>query len=161
MVVRFVKGAGRGKDLLVCERAGGSVTGSRFRAIHDLAHYAVETTFGLRDAFYGLVEKGWDIDTFDTPGAVKALDIPLEAGQTEFVVGLLEIELLNGGAYEDFVGQVEAMCRQNGTEPPAWLTADGAAAARMRFRSLLDDWGRVAAGAALELEFAAGGAGTS
>ena len=32
--------------------------------LHDLIHYVVETTLGYREAFFGLLAAGWDIQDF-------------------------------------------------------------------------------------------------
>ena len=61
-----------GGSVLRCVRADGSVTWQKqdrhaaFFALHDLTHFAVESTLGFRDGFFGLVAQGWDID--DTTG---------------------------------------------------------------------------------------------
>lgn len=34
---------------------------------HDLTHYTVETTFGYRHGFFGLIAGGWDISDFGAP----------------------------------------------------------------------------------------------
>ena len=55
---------------------------------HDLMHYAVETTLGFDEAFYGLVAAGRSIESFNSPRSGKAL--PRQAGLAEFIVGLLD-----------------------------------------------------------------------
>ena len=56
------------------ERADGTATWqrkdgpqARFFAVHDLEHYAVETTLGYQRGFYGLVAEGWDLADFGSP----------------------------------------------------------------------------------------------
>jgi hypothetical protein len=90
-----------GLAILRCERADGSVTwqrhpakNSRFFPPHDLTHYAVETTLGFRDAFYGLVASGWELSDFGHPWPRGRL--PAEAGVAEFLVGCLDLERLSG-----------------------------------------------------------------
>ncbi len=90
-----------GIAILRCERADGSVTwqrhtskNSRYFPPHDLTHYAVETTLGLCDAFYGLVARGWDLADFGAPWPRGKL--PPEATMAEFLVGCLDLERLQG-----------------------------------------------------------------
>lgn len=86
----------RGRDdasTLSCVRADGSRTWAKvhpFFPRHDLTHYAVESVLGLREAFFGLVASGWDLDAFARPGATRRL--PPEALFAEQVVGLLDRE---------------------------------------------------------------------
>ena len=61
-----------GAGVLRCTRKDGSVTWQKQTkhaahfALHDLTHYAVESTLGCRQGFFGLVAEGWDIE--DTTG---------------------------------------------------------------------------------------------
>lgn len=64
---------GNGSGVLRCVRAEGSVTWQKqtdrhaaFFALHDLTHFAVETTLGYRRGFFGLIAEGWEIE--DTTG---------------------------------------------------------------------------------------------
>ena len=78
-------------------RADGSVTwqrqpgklGAVFPA-HDLTHFAVETTLGYREAFYGLIADGWEIADFAPPYPRGA--VPREAREAELVVGAFDTE---------------------------------------------------------------------
>jgi hypothetical protein len=96
-IVKRADGAG----LLRCYRADGSVTWqkqSERHAVHftqhDLTHYAVETTLGYRQGFYGLIAAGWDIE--DTTGNGAKGPLPDEAGEVESVVGLFDSERSSG-----------------------------------------------------------------
>ena len=57
-----------GNGVLRCVRADGSVTWQKqerhaaFFALHDLTHFAVESTLGFRRGFYGLLAEGWDVE---------------------------------------------------------------------------------------------------
>src|SRR5688572_25791237 len=62
-----------GGAVLKCIRADGSEVWQKqqgaqaaFFPLHDLTHFAVESTLGIRGAFYGLIADGWSID--DTTG---------------------------------------------------------------------------------------------
>jgi len=61
---------------------------AEFFAIHDLTHYAVETTLGYARAFYGLVSEGWDLADFGQPWPRGPL--PAEALPAELIVGCFD-----------------------------------------------------------------------
>ena len=54
--------------VLCCTRQDGSVTWQRQTrhaahfVPHDLTHYAVETSLGYTNGFFGLITEGWDVD---------------------------------------------------------------------------------------------------
>ena len=96
-IVKRADGAG----LLRCTRADGSVTWQRQserHAVHfthhDLTHFAVETTLGYEQGFFGLIASGWDIE--DTTGKGARGPLPNEAGEVESVVGLFDSERGSG-----------------------------------------------------------------
>jgi hypothetical protein len=85
-----------GSGLLRCTRADGSVTWQKQArhaahfALHDLTHFAVETTLGYKRAFFGLIAEGWDMDDVTGKGAQGPL--PSEAIEAEGVVGVFDSE---------------------------------------------------------------------
>jgi hypothetical protein len=145
-----------GPDVLTCVRPDGSATWQRVHAafpIHDLTHYAVETTLGLRNGFLGLVAQGWDIEDFGTPWPRGPL--PAEAGWVECVVGVFWQEYLGR---EEFplaevnarlaavLGSYEGVLRRE-------LTAAEVEQIRSRLRELAERWAEVPVGGALERSF--------
>lgn len=96
MLTLLLKTHPDGRTAFTLERADGSRTWQRqerhaaFFAAHDLTHFAVETRLGLREAFYGLVARGWDFDDFLPPYPRGPL--PAEALWAETLVGLLDVE---------------------------------------------------------------------
>jgi hypothetical protein len=91
-IVKQADGAG----VLRCTRQDGSVTWQKQTrhaahfALHDLAHYAVETALGYRRGCFGLISEGWDVDDTTGKGARGAL--PAEAVEVERMVGLFDTE---------------------------------------------------------------------
>ncbi len=77
------------KDLLVITRPDGTSTWSReqqgFLAFHDLAHFVVESTLGMRNGFYGLISQGWDITTFGEKAKAKTFPKKLSGWSTRSV----------------------------------------------------------------------------
>lgn len=68
MLIRFMKRKIGDSHLLVCIREDGSAAWQKsfqsFFIEHDLMHYSVETILELKDAFFGMVEQGYDLDDF-------------------------------------------------------------------------------------------------
>ncbi len=62
----------------------------RIFPLHDLTHYAVETSLGCRDGFFGLVAHGWDMGDFTSPWPKGRP--PLEALVVELLVGYFDLE---------------------------------------------------------------------
>lgn len=89
-----------GSTALRCTRADGSVTWQKQTThaahfvLHDLTHYAVETTLGCRRGFFGLIAEGWDAE--DTTGKGKRGKLPIEAVEVEQIVGLFDTERGSG-----------------------------------------------------------------
>ena len=85
-----------GAGVLRCIREDGSVTWQKQNrhaahfALHDLTHYAVETVLGYRQAFFGLIADGWEIE--ETAGQSERGDLPAEALEAEKIVGLFDAE---------------------------------------------------------------------
>ncbi len=85
--------------VLTCARPDGTQTyavmkqGEFFRR-HDALHFAVESVLARRSSFFGLIAAGWAIEDFSLPGVTQRL--PAEAVETEFIVGYLEQEWVQG-----------------------------------------------------------------
>ena len=162
MLIRFAKAKRFDKrDILTCVRDDGSTTWMHERpgfVNHDLGHYAVETTFGYRYGFFGLVRSGWELSSEHfgrDPRTKQPLPWPDSSGAplepVEYVVSLLQREhAQNGITPGDFH---EAMKMYVGTSRQP-IPEDRLAAARTRLRALFAEWERVPPGDALELEFA-------
>jgi len=145
-----------GLAVLRCERTDGSVTwqrhpekNSRFFPLHDLTHYAVETTLGLREAFYGLVARGWDLRDFGTPWPRGQL--PVEACVSEFLVGALDLERMSGE--QQTVEEVNA--RGLGEFEDEWrtITDDELARSRALAHELIARWRALPPDSEIALEF--------
>lgn len=92
MLIRFKKV--RDGVVLTCIREGGSPAVQRtghggFFALHDLMHYAVETTMGWRKAFLGLMAEGWAFETFGDREDPRYKAMPAETLWAEHLVAIL------------------------------------------------------------------------
>jgi len=142
-----------GAGVLRCIREDGSVTWQKqkdgvapFFALHDLTHFAVETTLGFRNGFFGLIAQGWDID--DTTGKGSRGALPTETTDVEKLVGLFFTERAGATLWtaEEF---------NQSWNGPRSLTADEIVSVRKRCAELFHQWKGVSSGSMLELEFAA------
>lgn len=84
---------------LTCTRNDGTTTVARlsygdFFARHDLLHFAVETTLGFRNAFFGLIAQGKSIAWFSQPGIAR--ELPAEALHVELIVALIQADQASG-----------------------------------------------------------------
>jgi hypothetical protein len=147
MKVEIVKRADGG-GVLRCTRADGSVTwqkqekhGAQF-ALHDLTHFAVETTLDYRRGFFGLIAEGWDIE--DTTGKGKRGALPDETTEAERIVGLFDMERLAGAIFtaEEMNGVSQAARR---------LADEEILAVRKRRGELFRQWSAIPVGGTLQL----------
>ncbi len=147
-----------GSGLLHCTRDDGSCVWQKQSdqhaahfALHDLTHFAVETTLGYQNAFFGLLKQGWDMEDVTGKGARGSL--PREALEVESIVGLLDAER-NGGAIwttEEFNHFAQARVAEG--SPMRILTADEIAGIKACRSELFARWRELATGEKLELQF--------
>ena len=137
-----------GGGVLRCVRADGSVTWQKqtarhaaFFALHDLTHFAVETTLGYRQGFFGLIAAGWDVDDTTGKGARGAL--PPEAGEVEQIVGLFSSER------SGYIWTAEEFNEFS----PRRLTLEEIQRVRARCSQLFQQWFAIEPGATFELEY--------
>ena len=130
---------------------------TRSALLHDLVHYAVETTLGLRQSFFALVASGVDITAFAVPKEKRTFQIPVEAVQTEHIVGHLQVEMADGALIEDFNGSLAAACLVLGQAAPPPIPAETLDRLRAQVRDLWRRWQEIPPGGTLELEFPAAG----
>jgi hypothetical protein len=148
LTVQIIKRAD-GCGLLRCTRPDGSVTWQKQKthnaahfALHDLTHFAVESTLGFQRGFFGLIAEGWEID--DTTGKGARGPLPPEAVEVEHIVGMFDTERGSGVllSAEDF---------QN--HGPRGLTGAEIARVRACRGELFSRWHALEPGATLELRF--------
>jgi hypothetical protein len=144
-----------GCGVLRCIRDDGSTAWQKqpdryaaFFALHDLTHFAVETTLAYRRGFFGLVAEGWEIE--ETTGkSVRGSPGP-EALEVEGIVGLFDAERAGGVIWT--VEEFNEFAAMKGSRQ---LTADEIARVKKRRSELFEQWSAVAPGATLELQFEA------
>jgi hypothetical protein len=146
--------------MLVLVRADGSSTSGSigppngYGPVHDLAHYVVERTLGLREGFLGLVASGWTIADFERKGTAKLL--PFEAVLAEVAAGELSRQAMmwQWSTAEEFAWAVETTVRQsrpNDVLPT--ITDESFEGMRAELLQLRHRWNQLAPGETLELLF--------
>jgi hypothetical protein len=139
-----------GVGILRCTRPDGSVTWQKLQkhaahfALHDLTHYAVETSLGYRHGFFGLIAQGWDMD--DTTGKGTRGKVPAEAVEVETVVGAFDSERRMGAEFN--LDEFKEYCQR----PLTQAEVDRVRGTRAE---LFRRWAAVAPGDKLELAFPA------
>lgn len=157
MVVRLSKIRKNRAVTLTCLRHDGSCTwqpSSDYFARHDLIHYAVETTLGYTQAFFGLVAGGKDLDQFGTKNGVRDV-YNVEERWAESLVGLLQWPDLAGNTPltdTELFAMLTKTCEDNGYPVPP-LTPEQLAGIRERLRQLHQQWDFLPEGDTLELTF--------
>src|SRR5438105_12967190 len=132
-----------GSGVLRCVRDDGSTAWQKqtdrhaaFFALHDLTHFAVETTLGYRRGFFGLVAEGWDFE--DTTGQGARGPLPPEAAEVEGIAGLLDAERAGGIAWT-----VEEFNEFAAAKGSRHLTSDELARVKKRRSELFQQWSAV------------------
>ncbi|HTC89518.1 MAG TPA: hypothetical protein VK686_14525 [Bryobacteraceae bacterium] len=150
-----------GGGVLRCVRSDGSVTWQKqesrhaaFFALHDLTHFAVESTLGFKRGFFGLVAEGWDIE--ETTGKQARGPLPSEAQEVEYIVGALDSERASGAIWPaaDFNEQAAIHARSVGLPEPRRCTDEELSQMRQRRAELFAEWRAVEPEKTLELRFA-------
>jgi hypothetical protein len=147
--------------VLTCVRPDGSVTRQHYQGPtamffpkHDLAHYVVETTLGLRRGFYGLVAEGWNLGDFGTPWPRGKP--PADADPVEDVVQLLDRET---GAQQPWTAaEFNSFITQFQQQHPAMraiapITEETLASIRAQIREFTLEWRKLPIGQTMELSF--------
>ena len=148
-----------GSTVLSCTRPDGSQTWQRhqrhatFFPLHDLMHFAVESTLNLRYGFYGLLASGWAITDFGerTLPPYAAAD----AIFAETAVGLLFGEQATGDRY-DVVGFNETLVASMAEGKHAVerrVMKDELESIRRLWQELVARWAAVAPGGEMALSF--------
>jgi hypothetical protein len=149
-----------GGGLLRCVRPDGSVTWQKqkdrhaaFFALHDLTHFAVESTLGVRRGFFGLISDGWDIE--DTTGKGARGRLPLEALEVEHIVGAFDTERATGTMLtaDDLNEYMAVLAKPSGGTAPRRLLPEEILQIRTKRGQLFAQWFALVPGEAMELHF--------
>ena len=147
-----------GTGLLQCIRDDGSSLWQKQSerhaahfALHDLTHFAVETTLGYKNGFFGLVEQGWEMDDITGKGGRGRL--PTEAVEVEGIVGLFDAERACGAHWTSEEFNAFAKLRAEDGTSVKTLADEDLLNIRACRNELFARWSAVKTGEKLALEF--------
>lgn len=155
MQVQFLRAKDK-EDVLSVVRDDGSTSWQHQHPgipVHDLTHFAVESTLGLKDGFYGLLVQGWDISRLTDKDVRTTL--PPEGMWTELVVGLIQSERLSPQPLSapEFNAMLARSCEEFGITIERHVTQAELSRIRTTFADLHSQWNALAPGERLSLEF--------
>lgn len=135
--------------------------GSRERAeletrsflLHDLTHYALESTMALRGGVYGTLASGKSLAELNdkTGQALAEQNAGAELLMIERVTGPLHAVIQGRATVEDAYSAIQSLLSAEQLAPPAWLTRDGLARTAECLRKLLGRFRGTPFGQAMEL----------
>jgi hypothetical protein len=145
-----------GKSSIHCIRNNKTETWMKtdnFQVIHDLMHYAAETTLQIHGGFYSILNSGVDINIFELPKEQRKFQMTREALFAETIVNLLTIEY-NQGRFPDFNAILAETCTKNNYPFmfPA-VSKDEHDTILQLFEKLFYKWIQLKENNSLELEF--------
>ncbi len=123
-----------------------------FLILHDLTHYAVETTLGTKQGFYGLLQEGLDITDFEKKQKITPQTLPREAIRTEILVTLFLTELNDQQPLTDFNHTFAETIRSYGIEATP-LNENQLASIRTLLDNLIKKWKNLSSGSTLALRY--------
>jgi len=146
-----------GSSVFACTREDGSETWQRnqtdFFLLHDLNHFALESTLGLRHGFYGLVAAGWNITDFGERDIAEYAE--QEAILAEALAGLFDQERATGiwPDADGFNEMLGASLASMGHELYRAIKQEELDTIRTAFVKLVSRWGLLESGDHMNLKF--------
>ena len=124
-----------------------------FLVLHDLCHYAIETTLQYKNAFWGLIAGGINPSIFENKETRDSLELANEAWYAEHLANLLLIEFTQG-EFEDINAILEQSLRQqNSRIPTIQFSNIVVEEIRANLHTLIENWRSVKEDDNLSLNF--------
>jgi hypothetical protein len=129
------------------------IEADNFLVLHDLCHFAIETTLGYKTAFWGLVNSGINPSDFEDKEKRDRLNLSNEAWYAEHLANLFLIEYTQG-TFEN-INEVfkQCMLENNPNITIKQFSDTDIAAIRTSLYHLIDNWNMVEEGKFFSLEF--------
>ncbi len=129
------------------------IEADNFLVIHDLCHYAIESSLQYKNAFWGLVANGIHPSIFENRETRNALQLTNEAWYAEHLANLLLIEITQG-KFDDINKMLEkSLIQHNPSIPIIQFSILELDTIRALLHQLIDDWQAVNEGDYLSLDF--------
>ena len=129
------------------------IEADNFLVLHDLCHFAIETTLGYKTAFWGLVNSGINPSDFEDKEKRDRLNLSNEAWYAEHLANLFLIEY-SQGTFEN-INEVfkQCMLEHNPSIAIIQFSDTEIEAIRTSLHQLINSWNMVEDGNFLTLEF--------
>ena len=118
LTFRLKKNADAKSQLILIREDGTHTAGTigpadGYGPVHDLTHFAIESTLGIDEGFLGLCASGWEISDFEVRGTPGRL--PAEAIFAEVAAGELSRQVLTRQmtSLEDFLWAIDLTFKQH------------------------------------------------
>ncbi len=118
---------------------------------HDLVHYALETSAGLQDGFYGLLAQGKSFTDLNDPEMPYAPGTQIS--EIEKIVGPLQTALKGEVDPARFVATLREMMLSANESLPLWVSEDVVSRSAKRMRALWGEWKATPFGQTITLEW--------
>ncbi|MFZ9213620.1 MAG: hypothetical protein ACO21S_00455 [Sediminibacterium sp.] len=129
------------------------IEADNFLVLHDLCHFAIETTLGYKKSFWGLIASGINPNVFENKEKRDALELSNEAWYSEHLTNLLLIEFTQG-LFDNINEMLEqSLMQQNPSISVIKISSTELTAIRSLFYKLIDNWNSVKDGNYLSLDF--------
>ena len=160
MKIQFIKLNGK-PSILNCIRENGTNTWAKMYPgieAHDLGHYAVETILEFKNAFYGMIAQGTNIEDFELPrkqrpANVLPQNLDAEAFISEHLVNLLMTKAQTEDETFHIIESLTPILQENSLPFPENLTKEKIDGIWTLFQDLLHQWEKLPAGKTMELNF--------
>ena len=163
LTITLTKETGK-RTILKCMREDGSSTFTKLYPnleIHDIAHYVVEQHLGFRNAFYGLLAKGYTIEDFqlpknDRPIALHPNNLHPEALITEHLVNLIQTHYNSPYPTHEIMISFQHILKENGLPFPKKLNADLWELIQKKVVHFMEEWLNLPNKGVLTMKFSIG-----
>ncbi len=155
MEMSVTKNAGKPHIILYIRNDGSQtwMQADDFFVIHDLSHYALETTLGYTTAFMGMLNDGMDIKDFEDLEKRRKIIITEEAAYAENMANLFLMETIQGN-FESF-NEISGQAFETSWKsfPPPHLFDEEINSVRVFLKQLLKQWKELPDGETMTLTF--------
>ena len=155
MIIHLRKG-NDGPDTLTCVRKDGSITKDELQprsVYHELAHYAVESSLGFTDGFFGMIEKGLQIEEYELENQDRKIEYSPESYHAEFLASLIQSAVALGKIDMTYVEFMKAGAKDWALSFPELPEPEVLEAIRVKAATLTAEWEALPPDAELTLEF--------
>ena len=126
--------------------------------VHDFLHYAIESTAGLTQSFWGQLSRGKTFDDMaqmgrDNPVEQMVQHITTEDAETEAVVGIMTGIVQTNSSAESAIAGIDNLFSAQNRALPEWLTSEFITTIKEKMRRLLGEWKALPYNETMEIQF--------